>query len=123
MRRHTPDLCQQTFLRLSVCRTGKASGISKVLSAPRLAWQRAYIERVIGRIRRESLDQLIVFNERSLKHHRATYCATIIGGIETATNVASQTVHATLNYVTLVGKVIDACSKAGPTIAMELSSA
>jgi transposase InsO family protein len=44
----------------------KAMGIKQVLSAPRSPWQRAYIERVIGTIRRECLDHLIVFNERSL---------------------------------------------------------
>ena len=44
-------------------------GIKQVLSAPRSPWQRAYIERLIGSIRRECLDHLIVFGERSL--HRA----------------------------------------------------
>jgi putative transposase len=47
----------------------KAMGIQQVLSAPRSPWQRAYVERVIGTIRRECLDHLIVFNERSL-HRR-----------------------------------------------------
>jgi len=40
-----------------------AMGIEEVLSTPRSPWQRAYIERVIGSIRRECLDQVIVFNE------------------------------------------------------------
>src|SRR6516162_2750453 len=44
----------------------KAMGIKQVQSAPRSPWQRAYVERVIGTIRRECLDHLIVFNERSL---------------------------------------------------------
>jgi transposase InsO family protein len=44
----------------------KAMGIKQVLSAPRSSWQRAYVERVIGTIRREYLDHLIVVNERSL---------------------------------------------------------
>ena len=44
----------------------RAMGIKPVLSAPRSQWQRAYVERVIGTIRRECLDHLIVFNERSL---------------------------------------------------------
>jgi len=42
----------------------KAMGIKQVLSAPRSPWQRAYVERLIGTIRRECLDHLIVFNER-----------------------------------------------------------
>ena len=44
----------------------KAMGIKQVLSAPRSPWQRAYVERVIGTIRRECLDHMIVFNESSL---------------------------------------------------------
>ena len=47
----------------------KAMGIKQVLSAPRSPWQRAYVERVIGTIRRECLDHLIVYNERSLYRH------------------------------------------------------
>lgn len=47
----------------------KAMGIKQVLSAPRSPWQRAYVERVIGTIRRECLDHMIVFNERSLRYH------------------------------------------------------
>ena len=41
-------------------------GIKGVLSAPRSPWQRAYVERVIGTLRRECLDHLIVFSETSL---------------------------------------------------------
>ena len=44
----------------------KAMGIKQVLSAPRSPWQRAYIERLIGTIRRECLDHVIVFSERCL---------------------------------------------------------
>ena len=43
--------------------------IEEVLSAPRAPWQRAYIERVIGSIRRECLDHVIVFHEASLYRH------------------------------------------------------
>ena len=44
----------------------KAMGIKEVLSAPRSPWQRAYVERVIGTLRRECLDHVIVFHEASL---------------------------------------------------------
>src|SRR5436190_1732973 len=44
----------------------KAMGIKQVLSAPRSPWQRAYVERVIGTIRRECLDHMVVLNESSL---------------------------------------------------------
>ena len=47
----------------------KAMGIKQVLSAPRSPWQRAFVERMIGTIRRECLDQVIVYNERSLYRH------------------------------------------------------
>ena len=48
-------------------------GICEVLSAPRSPWQRAYVERVIGSIRRECLDQVIVFNENSLRRTLNSY--------------------------------------------------
>ena len=44
----------------------KALGIQQVLSAPRSPWQRAYVERLIGSIRRECLNHVIVLNERTL---------------------------------------------------------
>src|SRR4051812_44384232 len=47
----------------------KAMGITEVPSAPRSPWQRGYVERVIGTIRRECLDHVIVFNEASLCRH------------------------------------------------------
>jgi putative transposase len=48
-------------------------GIEEVLSAPRSSWQRAYVERVIGSIRRECLDHVIVFHERSLRRTLDSY--------------------------------------------------
>ena len=51
----------------------KAMGIKEVLSAPRSPWQRAYVERVIGTIRRECLDHLMIFNERHLRHVLSSY--------------------------------------------------
>ena len=47
----------------------QAMGIKEVLSAPRSPWQRAYVERVIGTIRRECLDHVIVFHAASLHRH------------------------------------------------------
>jgi putative transposase len=46
--------------------TAKWMGIHEVLTAPRSPWQNACIERVIGSIRRECLDHVIVFNETGL---------------------------------------------------------
>ena len=50
-----------------------AMGIKQVLSAPRSPWQRAYIERVIGTIRRECLDHMIVFSEQCLYQHLESF--------------------------------------------------
>ena len=50
-------------------------GIKEVLSAPQSPWQRAYVERVIGTIRRECLDHVIVFNEAGLYRHLKSYVA------------------------------------------------
>ena len=47
----------------------------EVLGAPRSPWQRAYVERVIGTIRRECLDHVIVFNEASLHRHMTSFLA------------------------------------------------
>ena len=51
----------------------KAMGIKQVLSPPRSPWQRAYVERVIGTLRRECLDHMIVFNQRGLHRHVAEF--------------------------------------------------
>ena len=42
-------------------------GIQEVLGTPRSPWQRAYVERVIGSIRRECLDHVLVLDESSLR--------------------------------------------------------
>ncbi len=42
-------------------------GIKEVRTAYRSPWQNAYVERVIGSIRRECLDRLIVLNEKGLR--------------------------------------------------------
>ena len=42
-------------------------GIEEVLSAPARPWQRAYVERIIGSIRRECLDHVIILGERHLR--------------------------------------------------------
>src|SRR6476660_4718390 len=49
--------------------------INEVLTAPRSPWQRAYVERVIGSIRRECLDHVIVVNEASLYRHVKSFLA------------------------------------------------
>jgi putative transposase len=48
-------------------------GIMEVSTAPRSPWQNAYVERVIGSIRRECLDHLMIFNERHLRRVISSY--------------------------------------------------
>jgi transposase InsO family protein len=45
----------------------RSLGIDEVISAPRSPWQNPYVERVIGSIRRDCLDHVIIFNERHLR--------------------------------------------------------
>ena len=51
----------------------EAMGITEVVTAPRSPWQNAYVERVIGPIRRECLDQVVIFNERHLRRVLSSY--------------------------------------------------
>jgi len=53
----------------------KGMGIREVLIAPRAPWQNPFAERVIGSIRRECLDHVIVFNERHLRRLLRSYLA------------------------------------------------
>jgi transposase InsO family protein len=50
-----------------------AMGIEEVLTAVRSPWQNAYAERLIGSIRRECLDHVIVANERGLRRVLRAY--------------------------------------------------
>jgi len=56
-------------------RTVQQMGIEEVLTAPRCPWQNPFVERVIGSLRRECLDHVIVLNERSLQRHLQRYLA------------------------------------------------
>jgi putative transposase len=47
--------------------------IKEVLSAPRSPWQSPYVERVIGSVRRECLDHVIVLNEEALRRTLRSY--------------------------------------------------
>jgi transposase InsO family protein len=51
----------------------QAMGIEQVLSATGAPWQRAHVERVIGTIRRECVDHVIVFHETSLRWHLQSF--------------------------------------------------
>ena len=49
--------------------------IDEVLTAPHSPWQNPYVERLIGSIRRECVDHVIVLNERSLQRMLRSYIA------------------------------------------------
>jgi transposase InsO family protein len=48
-------------------------GIQEVLTAPRSPWQSPFVERLIGSIRRECLDHVIVWNEAHLRRILLSY--------------------------------------------------
>jgi len=47
--------------------------IAEVLTAPRSPWQNPFVERVIGTIRRELLDHVIILNEGHLRRRLHSY--------------------------------------------------
>lgn len=47
--------------------TAAAIGIEEIVTAVRSPWQNAYTERLIGSIRRECLDHIVIGNERGLR--------------------------------------------------------
>ena len=51
----------------TVRRRIKSLGIEEVVTAPGSPWQNPYVERVIGSIRRDCLDHIIVIYERQLR--------------------------------------------------------
>jgi transposase InsO family protein len=48
-------------------------GIAEVMSSPSSPWQNPYVERLIGSMRRECLDHVIVLSESHLRHMLASY--------------------------------------------------
>ena len=51
----------------------RAMAIEEVVTVPRSPWQNAYVERIIGSIRRECLDHVIVFDECHLRRVLSAY--------------------------------------------------
>ena len=56
-----------------VMRRVRSMGIRDRPTSPRSPWQNAYAERLIGSIRRECLDHVVVFGERHLRHVLLSY--------------------------------------------------
>jgi hypothetical protein len=61
-----PSQSWRTFLTNHV---SQLASIDNVLTAPRSPWQSPFVERVIGSLRWECLDHVIVGNERPLRRH------------------------------------------------------
>jgi len=53
----------------------KGMGIEEILTAPHSPWQNPFAERLIGSIRRECLDHVLVLNERHLRRILTRYLA------------------------------------------------
>ncbi|MEH6583527.1 MAG: integrase core domain-containing protein [Halioglobus sp.] len=51
----------------------RSLGIEEVITAPRSPWQNPFVERIIGSIRRDCLDHVIVLNERHLRRTLRDY--------------------------------------------------
>jgi transposase InsO family protein len=54
----------------------RSIGIRDRPTSSRSPWQNAYAERLIGSIRRECLDHIVVFGERHLRHVLLSYLDT-----------------------------------------------
>jgi transposase InsO family protein len=51
----------------------QALNIEEILTAPRSPWQNAYVERLIGSIRRECLNHVMIFSEQGLRRILKSY--------------------------------------------------
>jgi len=57
----------------AVRRTAQAVGVEEVLTAPHSPWQNPFVKRLIGSLRRERLDHVVVWNEPALRCYLAQY--------------------------------------------------
>jgi transposase InsO family protein len=67
----------------------RGMGMKEVLTAPRSPWQNPYTERLVGSIRRECLDHMVIFNKGCLRrilksyfdyYNDVSYCPTFLCG-------------------------------------------
>ena len=82
----------------------RAMGIRDRPTAPRSPWQNGHTERLIGSIRRECLDHVVVFGERHLRHVLLSYMQ-YYNGVRT---------HLSLNKDTPVSRAIQAIGRILP---------
>jgi transposase InsO family protein len=82
----------------------RAMGIRDRPTAPRSPWQNGHTERLIGSIRRECLDHVIVFGGRHLRHLLLSYMA-----------YYSARIHLSLNKDAPVPRAVQAIGRSLPT--------
>jgi transposase InsO family protein len=83
----------------------RVMGIRDRPTAPRSPWQNGHAERLIGSIRRESLDHVVVFGERHLRHILLSYM-TYYNGART---------HLSLNKDAPIPRSVQAVGRILPT--------
>jgi hypothetical protein len=64
---------RDSIFGLEFRRRVQALGLGEVLIAPRCPWQSPYVERMIGSIRRECLDHVVVINQAHLRELLESY--------------------------------------------------
>jgi transposase InsO family protein len=82
----------------------RAMGIRVRPTAPRSPWQNGHTERLIGSIRRECLDHVVVFGERHLRYLLLSYMA----------YYNSARIHLSLNKDALLPRVVQAIGRILP---------
>lgn len=65
---------RDTSYGVAVTRRLRAMGIRDRPIAPRSPWQNGHVEQLIGSIRRECLDHVVVLGEKHLRRLPANYC-------------------------------------------------
>jgi hypothetical protein len=83
----------------------RAMGIRDRPTAPRSPWQNGYCERLIGSIRRDCLDYVVVFGEQHLRHLLRSY----------ATYYNQARTHLSLNKDAPVSRAVQAVGRIAPT--------
>lgn len=77
----------------------RAMGIRDRPTAPRSPWQNAYVERLIGSIRRECLDHMVVFGEAHLRRILKAY-VTYYNEVRTHRSLSKDApIHRTIQYI------------------------
>ena len=94
-------------------RQAKTLEIREAVTAPRSPWQNAYAERVIGSIRRECLDHVVVIGERHLREILSRY-VDYHNGTRTHLSLAKDAPETRSVQVSSQGRVVEVPRVGGP---------